>query len=275
MAANILRSILFLLLTTGVQYVGLQFLDVPASERGVPRIIFCYILPAVLLALAYWQWRKISAFKRRAWMAQNPAQFSPELIDCYVRFEGKLMEERPCRMPLSGSECVYYAALVVGERQVKKKKPSKGMETVRKPLLREQSAKELKLADKDSHVYIKVEEFTKSCLELRSKESAQAHCPPQVKEQEKSKCKKYHLTEHFLLHGDSVTAQGRLALNRDGRLFIKPTRRLEFPSFLAVQKQAGQFIGDIVDTALNDAWSKRINVAFLLLNAGLFIYFWF
>jgi hypothetical protein len=270
MFANILRIIFFLLLTAAVQQIGLEFLDASDSEHGGLRIILC----VPLLALAYWQWHKIGAFKRRAWMAENPAPFNPDMIDCYVRFTGKVTEERPCRLPLSGSECVYYAALVVGERQVKKKKPSKGMETVRKPLLREQSAEALELTDKDTLVYVKAEEFTKSCLGLRSKESAQAHCPPQVKEQEKSKCKKYHLTEHFLLHGDSVTAQGRLALNRDGRLFIKPTRRLEFPSFLVVQKKASQFILDTAEKALHDAWSKRINVVFLLLNAGLFIYFW-
>ncbi|MCI5132451.1 MAG: hypothetical protein D3904_13285, partial [Candidatus Electrothrix sp. EH2] len=213
-------------------------------------------------------------FKRRTWMAENPARFNPDLIDCYVRFKGRVTEERTCHLPLSGSECVYYAAQVTVEYKVKQKKPAKGWETVRKPLLREQSADELELADKDCRVYIKVEEFTKSCLELRSKEKSQAHCPPAIKAQDNSKYKKYHITEQFLFHGDSVTAQGRLALNRDGRLFIRPTRRLEFPSFLVVQTKAGQFIKDTAETARNDAWNRRIRVAFLLLNAGLLIYFW-
>ncbi|XOF33572.1 MAG: hypothetical protein ACL93V_16475 [Candidatus Electrothrix sp. YB6] len=266
MTANIfLRSIFFLLLTAGVQHIGLKSHDLPDS-----KIIFCYVLPTVLFLLACWQWRKIGAFKRRAWMAENPAKFNPDLIDCYVRFTGKVTEERPCRLPLSGSECVYYAALVVGERQVKKKKPSKGWETVRKPLLREQSSATLELADKDCRVHVKVEEFTKRCLGLRSKESTQVHCPTALKSNADRKYKLYHLTEYFLFHGDSVTVQGRLSCGRDGRLFIKPTRRFEFPSFIAVQHEADQFISDAWDAA----WSKRINVAFLLLNAGLLIYFW-
>lgn len=274
MAGNILRSILFLLLTAGAQYAGLQFRDWPDTSSHQTFKIICFALAAVLLLLACWQWRKIAVFKRRAWMAENPAQFSPDLLDCYVRFTGKVTAERPCRLPLSGGECAYYTTLVTAEWQVKAKKPGKGMVTVRKPLLREQSAEALVLTDKDTLVYVKAEEYTKDCLKLRSKESTQMQCPPAVRAQANSKYKAYHLTEQFLLHRDSVTAQGRLSLNADGRLFIKPTHRLEFPSFLVVQNQAGQFIGDIISKALHDAWSKRINIAALLLNAGLFVYFW-
>ncbi len=160
------------------------------------------------------------------------------------------------------------------EWQVKKKKPDKGLETVRKPLFREQSADDLELAGKNCQVYVKVEEFTKSNLGLRTKEKTQAHCPPKVKAQDSGKYKKYHVTEQFIFHNDSVTVQGRLALNRDGRLFIRPTRRLEFPSFLVIQKKAGQFIKDTAGQARNDAWNRRIRIAVLLLNAGLLIYYW-
>lgn len=263
MTANIfLRSIFFLLLTAGVQHIGLESHDIPDS-----KVIFCYVLPTVLFLLACWQWRKISAFKRKAWMSENPLPFNPELIDCYIRFTGKVTEERPCRLPLSGGECVYYVALVIAERQVKKKKPAGDMETVRKPLLREQSSELLKLTDKECQVYVKVEEFTKSCLKLNAKESTQTHCPSKLTRYADRKYKTYHLTEHFLLHGDSVTVQGRLSRSRDGRLFIKPTHRFEFPSFIAVQHQVDQFISD----AWDDALSKLINAVFLLLNAWLFL----
>lgn len=275
MAANIFRSIFFLLLTGGLQYVGLRVKGWPgASDLTAWRIVFVYVLPVLLLAVSYWQWRKIGAFKKRAWMAENPAQFSPDLIDCYVRFKGRIAHERPCRLPLSDSDCVYCLAQVIVEWQVKEKKPAKGMKTVRKPLRREQSADILELTDNNCQVYIKVEEFTKSCLCLHSKEKTQASCPSWAQAQDQTRYKTYQLSEHFILSGDSITAQGRLALNKDGRLFIKPTRRLEFPSFLVVQKQAGRFILDTAEKALHDAWNRRIRVAFLLLNAGLFIYFW-
>ncbi len=73
MVANILRSIFFLLLTAVLQYASIWFHAVPTAEPEVPHILFSYVLPALLLAIACCQWRKISAFKRRAWMAENPA----------------------------------------------------------------------------------------------------------------------------------------------------------------------------------------------------------
>ncbi|MCI5190474.1 MAG: hypothetical protein D3905_11955 [Candidatus Electrothrix sp. AS4_5] len=274
MVANIAQSILFLLLTVGLQYVGLQFLAESDSEQEMVKLIFPYILPAVFLIIAFCQWRKIAVFKKRAWMAKNPLSFTPDLIDCYVRFTGKLTNEQTCRMPVSGSECVYYTALVVAEYQVKQRKPAKGWETVRKPLLREQSAAELELRDKNCQVSIKVEEFIKSNVRLRTKEKTQINCPANLKIPGYKKHKKYNITEQFLFRGDNVTVQGRLTLNRDGRLFIRPTRRLGFPSFLVVQTRASRFIRDIVDKAQDNVWSRRIRVFFLLLNIGLIIYLW-
>ncbi|MCI5151067.1 MAG: hypothetical protein D3916_17075 [Candidatus Electrothrix sp. MAN1_4] len=157
---------------------------------------------------------------------------------------------------------------------MKKKKPAKGWETARKPLLREQSSEAIELVDKNHRVYIKVEEFTKSCLALHSKEKTQAQCPPQVKAQDNAKYKKYQLTEHFILHNERVTAQGRLARHRDGRLFIRPTRRLEFPTLLAVQTKASQFIRYTAAKARHDAWNKLIIAVFLILNVGILLYFW-
>ncbi|WP_339137233.1 MAG: hypothetical protein WGN25_04365 [Candidatus Electrothrix sp. GW3-4] len=274
MIANIFISILFLLLTAVLQYISLQSHNAPGAERGLPSILFPYVLPALFLIIASCQWRKIGVFKRRAWMAENPAPFSPDLTDCYVRFKGRITEGQTQRLPLSNKECAYYSALVAAEWEVKAKKPGRGWETVRKPLLREQSADEVELADKDHRVYIQVDEFTKSALALHNKEKTQAQCPPQVKVQNKTKYKKYQLTEHFILHNERVTAQGRLTRNRDGRLFIRPTRRLGYPSFLLVQKEAIQFKRNIIQTARNDAWNQIMRVAFLLLNVGLLLYFW-
>uniref|UniRef100_UPI0040575843 hypothetical protein n=1 Tax=Candidatus Electrothrix sp. TaxID=2170559 RepID=UPI0040575843 len=274
MFANIFKSILFLLLTAGLQYISLQFHAILGAERGVPYLFFSYILPVLFLIIAVCQWRKIGAFKRRAWMAENPARFSPDLIDCYVRFKGRIVEEQTHLLPLSNKECAYYSAQVSAEWQVKKKKPAKGWETARKPLLREQSSEVIELADKNHQVYIKAEEFTKSCLALHSKEKTQAQCPPRVKVRDNVKYKKYQLTEHFILHNERVTAQGRLARHRDGRLFIRPTRRLEFPTLLSVQTKTSQFITYTANKARNDAWNRRIRVAVLLLNVGLLLYFW-
>ncbi|WP_446010253.1 hypothetical protein [Candidatus Electrothrix sp.] len=274
MAENIFISILLLLFTAGIQHISLLFHAVPVAERGVPYLFFSYILPVLFLFIAFCQWRKIEAFKRRAWMAENPAPFSPDLIDCYVLFNGRIAEEQTHRLPLSDGECAYYSALMIVEWQVKKKKPDKGWETLRKPLVREQSSEEVELVDKNHRVYIDVAEFTELCNGLHTKEKTQTQCPPRVKVRDNFKYKKYQLTEHFILHNEYVTVQGRLARNRDGRLFIRPTRRLEFPTLLSVQTKTSQFITYTANKARNDAWNRRIRVAVLLLNVGLLLYFW-
>ncbi len=269
------RIALYCILTAFVYFVLLQQLtDVPiSSDRTVFQIV-SYVLAFVLLLLACWQWRKVGPYKKRAWMSGNPAAFSPDMIDCYVRFTGKIATEKAHRLPLSGSECAFYIASVVAEWETKKKKPGKGMETQRKSLLREQSADELMLEGKDGPVYIKVEYFSANWLELRKREKTQANCPPQVAYKAESKYKTYRLLERYIQDGDKVAAQGRLSLNADGRLFIKPAKRLEFPSFVAVAAQLAQLTETIAAKACHDAWVKRINTAFLLINAVLLCYLW-
>jgi ribosomal protein S18 len=270
MYTNLCRTISYLLLTAGLQVYFFDWLDY--SDYATFHIAI--VLAFFLLILACWQHNKIAKYKKRAWMAENPADFRPELIDCYVSFTGKIAAERVHRLPFSSSECAFYMAAAVAEWETKKKKPGKGMETQRKPLLREQSSDELELVDKDYRVYVKAEDFSKNWIELRKREKTQQLCPALVVAQVDAKYKRYQIVERFLQKGDKVIAQGRLALNNDGRLFIKPTKRLEFPSFVAVQPQANQFICDITDKANSDAWTKRINAAFSLLNALLLVYFW-
>jgi hypothetical protein len=265
---------LYCILTAAVCAVILQLKELPiSSDRTVFQIV-SYVLAFVLLLLACWQWRKIGPYKKRAWMSGNPAAFSPDMIDCYVRFTGKIATEKAHRLPFSGSECAFYMASAVAEWETKQKKPGSGMETQCKPLLREQSADELTLEGKDGPVYITVEDFSANWLELRRQEKSQGNCPPHVADKAKSKYAIYRLFEHYIQHGDKVAAQGRLSLNADGRLFIKPAKRLEFPSFVAVATQLAQLTETIADKARHDAWRKRINAAFLLLNAAMLCYLW-
>lgn len=273
--ANIVLGGAMLILTVAAQRFFMPTKSWPGpADRETLRAIFLYALPAALLGLACWQRRKIAVYKKRVWMAENPAPFSPDSIDCYVRFSGKVEEEKTFRLPLSGSECAFYTASVIAEWQTKKKKPGKGMEINRKPIFHEQSADVLWLTDIRVRVHVNVDDFSRTRMALRRNEKSSQSCPREVQEKADSKYKTYHLTEQHIAHKDHVIAQGRLALSKDGRLFIEPTGRLEFPSFIAVQQQASQIIQDIVDQADSRAWNRRIRVAALLVNAGLFVYFW-
>ncbi|WP_420208916.1 hypothetical protein [Candidatus Electronema sp. JC] len=275
MAGNILISMALLILTAAAQRFCMPTKSWPSpAGREALRMVFLYVLPAVLLALACWQKKKIAVYKKRAWMADNPAPFSQDNIDCYVRFKGRVEEEKTLRLPLSGSECSFYTASVIAEWQTKQKKPGSGMETNRKEIFQERSADVLWMTDRNVRVHVYVDDFSKTRMAVRRNEKSSSSCPREAQEKADSKYTTYHLVEQYISHGDRVIAQGRLALSKDGRLFIKPTGRLEFPSFIAVQQQASQIIQDIVDQADSRAWNRRIRVAALLVNAGLFVYFW-
>lgn len=233
-----------------------------------------YGMAFIVLLLAFWQWKKIGPYTKRAWMSEYPIAFSTDKIDCYVRFTGKIASEKAHRLPLSNSECVFYVATVVTEWQTKKKKPDSGMETQRKTLLREQSADELRLDDRGHSIYIKTEDFSSNRLELRKREETQGKCPPQLADKAKSKYTTYRLLERYLEDGDTVAVQGRLARNADGRLFIKPTRRLDFPSFVVIKEQLAQLTDTIAVTARQEAWDKSINAGFLLINALVLCLLW-
>lgn len=244
-----------------------------SSDRNIFKIV-SYVLAFLMLPLAFWQWKKIGPYKRRAWMSENPAAFRPDMIDCYVRFTGKILSEKAHRLPLSNSECVFYMTSIVAEWETKKKKPDSGMETQRKPLLRERSSDELILEGSGGPVYITMEDCSSNRLELRNREETQANCPPQVAGKAKSKYTTYRLLERYLEDGDTVAVQGRLSRNADGRLFIKPTKRLDFPSFVVIKEQLAQLTDTIAVTARQEAWNKSINAGFLLINAIVLCLLW-
>ncbi len=234
------------------------------------------LTPFVLFFLAWKQYGKISAYFARARMAEKPDRFSPGKIDCYVRFNGRMVAGNRVVLPLSGRECAFYLASIVAEWETKKKKPDKGVEAQLKPLFREQSADEFELVGKFDRVYIKAADFTKSWLLFRENEKSSARCPGKVTEQEQEKYKKYHVSEKFVRSGDMLVAQGRLVREADGRLFIKPTGRLKYPSFVVVkQRQNGsdQFIRSVAQQAVKDARLKQINTGALVLNALLLLFF--
>lgn len=244
-----------------------------ASDRDLSLFISCGLI-FLLLPTACWQLKKIKPYKKRAWMSENPIVFSPDKIDCYVRFIGRIMTEQAQHLPLSGSECAFYIASVVAEWETKQKKPGSGMETQRKPLLREQSSEELLLESKEGLISITAADFSANWLELRKWEKTQVNCPPQATDKAKSKYTTYRLLERYLQHGDKVAAQGRLTLHPDGRLFIKPTGRLDFPSFVTLETQYASLTETIATTARHEMWIKRINTTFLLINALLLIKHW-
>ena len=274
--AVICRIILCVILTCIVQCIAQGVSSGPHSSGFILAQGVSVALSLVLLFFVWKEFAKMSAYLARARMAQRPDRFSPGKIDCYVRFHGKMAAENRAVLPHSDRECAFYSASIVAEWETKKKKPAKGMETQLKPLCWEQSADEFELVGKSNRVYIKAADFTKSWLQLRKNEKSSTRCPEKAQGQEQAKYRKYHVTENFARSGDMLTAQGKLVQEVDGRLFIKPTGHLKFPSFVALKERQGapvQLVTSIIKRAKTDAVLKQINIAALIINALLLLYF--
>lgn len=133
---------------------------------------------------------------------------------------------------------------------------------------------EYPLEGRGGPVYVRVEDFSGNWLELRKREKTQEKCPSQVTGKAESKYTTYRLIERYLENGEMVAVQGRLTRNADGRLFIKPTKRLEFPSFVVVKERLDQLTGTLAAQADHKVWVQRINAGFLVINALVLCSLW-
>lgn len=269
------RVVVYIILTLIVQFVILKFYDILSpSDIAVFKLV-SYAIAAILLILAGRQYSKMSAYQVRAEMAQNPGRFSPDKLDCYVCFQGKLTAGNAYALPFSSKTCAFYQAEVFAEWQTKRKRPAKGMETQRKPLFRDQSSVEMELVAGEQRIYVRAEDFTQSGLWLHQNEKIQRQCPEQIKNLFDRKYETYQITEYFACSGDTITVQGKLTRSMDGRLFVKPTGRLKFPSFVDIRMQrtnAAKFAKEIADKALRHVRIKQISIAALIINAILLFY---
>ncbi|MCI5224748.1 MAG: hypothetical protein D3924_19295 [Candidatus Electrothrix sp. AR4] len=271
------KSILYIILTVIIQFIGLQCYALPNSSDTIVFKIVAYVLAVTLLALACWQRSTTSIYLKRALMVQNPASFRTDKIDCYVSFTGRLSTEKSSFLPLSGKECAFYQASIIAEWQTKKKKPAKGLETQRKPLFRKESSPEFKLVKNEQRVYIKTEDFGKKWLRLHKNIKSRKQCPPKIKHQADKKYVTYQLSECFAHEGETLTAQGRLTRAKDGRLFIKPTGRKGFPSFVAIRQKrngAAALIQTIAEEAVSKMQNGQVRIVVLIANALFLLYIW-
>ncbi|WP_153306596.1 hypothetical protein [Desulfogranum japonicum] len=243
--------------------------------KGPVAGFFPYLIVVILICYAWRQFSRISTYRTRIKMAQHPAAFSPDKIDCYVSVQGTLLGENIHVSPLKGEPCAYYRSEIFAEWETKKRKPNRGMETQRKPLLKDSSADELKILVQDQPVYVRTTDFPQKWMQLRTYEKTREKCPAQIIQSEKSKYKKYQVYESYACNGDSIMAQGKLTRFTDGRLFIVPSGLHSYPSFIIskVKRTRGaQLVKEIVGEAMNMATIKRLDAWMLVINAILLLY---
>jgi hypothetical protein len=267
----------YLLITILLQFIG--FLIYEESSKDI-RVLF-YGIPILFFIIACWQGKKIFIFTKRARMVEHPAPFDSDLIDCYVRFTGKIVEGAGGILPWTKKRCAFYMATIQAEWTSRQKKPHSGTITHRKHILRDQSSKELALTGKKGTVYVDLSTFNKDQLALHEYAKSQSICPPEVLALQKNN-PTYQLMERFIQVQDTVSVQGRLVQKNDGRLFIEGTKAVQYPSFVMVherqtlqKKKEGLqlFLEDLKEQARRDACTGGLRAFFLSLNGLMVLYF--
>jgi len=174
---------------------------------------------------------------QRLHLGAAPA-FDPGLVDCYVRFQGRVESPNAFDTPLRRRACVFFQSRVFAEWQTKEKKPKKGLATHRKTLYRQESpAQPIKLANTLGEVYV---DYSLLAVEkgaanrLNQAKVKSFICPEVCRDQADAKYKTYVATEQWLKQGDAVTIFGKLVKQADGQLRLISPGHAHFPDVVLV-----------------------------------------
>ena len=242
----------------------------PSMEEAM---VFRYgfgLLALILLINALVRYRRGKQQKQRQKHTRKALRFSPQHVDNYVFFVGRLVDKSPTHLPLSGQACLFYSAFVLALWQSKRKKPNKGMEKHRKVIWRALSSPELCLEVDENRVYIDVAAFEshQGFLDLHDYNQPLNQCPQIATSADKAKYKRYEIVERFCrLSDEYMVAQGKLVRQADGRLFLHASGLFAYPSFVGVCAQGQEL--DLVDTVAEQAGQMQKHQRFMFWWLGL------
>jgi hypothetical protein len=179
--------------------------------------------------------RKIQCLQKTIQHLKELPSFEPNLIDCYVKFVGKIETENQFKTPFTQKNCAFYNSRVIAHWETKKRKPNKGLEKHNKILFDDKSSvTELEMVNNKGRIYVNIQKFAaKGELNLHSSDSTIQSCPECCSNKINRRYRQYQVLERWCSHLDKVIIYGRI-VTTTGRLSIVPTGLLEFPSLLLV-----------------------------------------
>jgi hypothetical protein len=273
---SVIGRLIIAVIATVCFYMCLQsYLGDHAGSSRADILILGTVIIVILLGLVWRARGWVSIYLNRANIARKPGRFLREKLDCYVRVKGQISGKNSLTAPVSGKNCTYYRSDIFAVWETKRRKPGRGMETQRKPLLRDESSPEFAIHMGEDKVYIRAREFSQNALQLHNYENKQKKCPEQIAHRAASKYQNYEVFESFACDGDTVLAQGKLTRDTDGRFFLVPSGLLEFPSFVAKRGRGSScdHLQKIIEEAQRLATVQLITTFALVCNALLVLYF--
>lgn len=201
---------------------------------------FCWLVSAIFKAV-----KKNRLIKLAKQHLDDAPAFANDLIDCYVKFHGRVVAQNQATSPLRHQPCVFYQSKVFAEWQTKLKKPQRGMTTNRKTLYSQQSNIPLPLelvANNGASVQVDFTVFDQpgNVVELSNDKFKSAHCPELCSEQAQAKYQDYVVVEKWLKSDAAVIIYGKLQKSPSGQLSLTPTEKTDYPSVFKVYSKSGR-----------------------------------
>lgn len=219
--------------------------------------------------------KNITLFTKVKHRLKGAPAFSPHLIDCYVKFYGRVATPNQNTTPLKHQPCVWYQSKVFAQWQTKAKKPQKGMVTNRKMLYEQQSSGssfiEL-IAENGTKVIVNVNAFNQkgNVIEVDHDKRTLSACPAVCINQAQSKYKQYSSVEKWLENDALVMIYGKLNKGAAGQLSLSPTTRNDYPSIFKVVSKSGRKLDAEISKKLSGA-KMRLFLWIVVFIAALFI----
>lgn len=210
------------------------------------------IVFAIIISSIFKNVKNIIFFTKVKHRLKGAPAFSPHLIDCYVKFYGRVATPNQNTTPLKHQPCVWYQTKVFAEWQTKAKKPQKGMVTNRKMLYEQQSSGssfvEL-ISENGTKVIVDLNAFNQkgNVIEVSNDKRTLFNCPTVCINQAQAKYKQYSSVEKWLENNALVMIYGKLNKGSAGQLSLFPTTRNDYPSVFKVVSKSGRKL----DTEIN------------------------
>ena len=152
--------------------------------------------------------KNICFFRKDIYHLQNAPSFNPNLIDCYIKFTGKIKTENQSTTVLTEKACIFYTTRVSGRKKAAKRGRKKNNKTL---FLTEVLAVEkIVLDDGKNTLLISAKDFIDTLFPVRY-DVIVPTCPSICHEKALETYIDYRVLEKWCSHLDEVTIYGKLA----------------------------------------------------------------
>ncbi|MGR8935113.1 MAG: hypothetical protein ACU837_12090 [Gammaproteobacteria bacterium] len=179
--------------------------------------------------------KRISILQRIRRHLYDAPVFAYDLVDCYVRFQGRVETPNGHRSPLFQRACVFYQAKIFAEWRTKLKKPQRGTTLNRKTLYTDQPPLPfITLISEQGSVLLDLAAFMRrgNVLGWITEKSQASRCPEICADKASAKYRTYIVREDRISAGDTVLIYGKLRQDRNGQLMLTAPGVAEYPGVL-------------------------------------------